>query len=430
MMSSKVEPTTKPSPKSSNITTYLSEKVGRFSGRIAKKNKQDSILSQPKKEQKKMGNDFITKTFNQSNQSPSSKRLEQRMRSISSPELPTMSKKRSDSIDYKSPSLLRRKRSDVTEFFKNSYKHEKEEDSAPISAQGSPLLSWMPGKHKKNDSVSPTSLSRKGFLKKSEQFAEDKEPTSGQSSPFTAWISRKSKKKDIELTIERSPSDACPISCKVQSADPLTRVLEEIMETEHDYNQQLDLLVQAEKTYREEEKFFDFLDEELRKDAHEVLAALFKQAIELKNYSDLFILTTTEIWTLEGRNNLFLKTLKGSRFAAYQKTAIVYENYLEFKKDLSEKKSSIFDQALNQLVRNEQKLEFEALTIAMIQRLPRFFLFIQKLLEHVDKESEEYKICETASNNIDEAIQAMSKKVSENVRHTLMPLHMFQGVFK
>lgn len=228
-------------------------------------------------------------------------------------------------------------------------------------------------------------------------------------------------------------------------------ILEELLQTEKTYNNQLGILLEAKENFEKLNNFFKFIDEKkiienffdnqkslkneeikntsvkpeekkkefnnrigLRSQAHEVLKKLFNKIEQLKLFSDLFLLAMKEENTPKNIATLMSKF----DFHSFNNAGDLYSNYVKIQRKLTKNEHEKFIKKLNKLIpKQDSQLEFEAYAITIVQRLPRYGLFINDLIKHINSAQfpQEFENLKKASANTTFGTDRMNKAVRQSI---------------
>jgi hypothetical protein len=158
----------------------------------------------------------------------------------------------------------------------------------------------------------------------------------------------------------------------------------EWISSEEDFNDHLKILVEVKKNIKLQScNVFECVDDKsLQAVAQEVLAQLLGEIEKLKNFSDIFLAALYDSQEF----SKFVQLLAGLHYESFGDPCKFYSIWLKTLKKLSPEERKMILGQLNFLISPEEqiKLGFADHAITLIQRLPKFPLFIQNLIEALE----------------------------------------------
>lgn len=162
------------------------------------------------------------------------------------------------------------------------------------------------------------------------------------------------------------------------------RIRLEWISSEEDFNDHLKVLVEVKKNIKLQScNVFECVDDKsLQAVAQEVLAQLLGEIEKLKTFSDIFLAALYNAPEF----SKFVQLLAGLHYDSFGDACKFYSIWLKTLKKLSPEERKMIFEKLNSLISPEEqiKLGFADHAITLIQRLPKFPLFIQNLIEAIE----------------------------------------------
>jgi hypothetical protein len=231
--------------------------------------------------------------------------------------------------------------------------------------------------------------------------ATEKKSSSSPSSPSFFLIER----RDAEPIKSSIASNSIPITG--ENAD-IVHILEEFIATEQTFFEFLNKLEKLKQKLDEQPDFFNFL-KDYKSNAEKVFGDLLRVAKQWKTFSFLFIKVFNQLPKEPDTHfQVMAKLLSSLSYQSFSSVANDYNTYLSFTRELSSNKA----QKLRDLLKEELEVDFETITITMIQRLPRYELFIKDLISKSHDEIIKQALLQ-ALEKVQKGITAMNENVKQ-----------------
>lgn len=241
-------------------------------------------------------------------------------------------------------------------------------------------------------------------------------------------------KKTEATSSEPVQKDSCSkvIETEVLKVD---KVLQEMIETEQTFFTNLSLLEEAYGVFQKKgENFFDFIDEKkpdskgalrtgLKEKARLALSNLLENAALLKPSSAVLLKVLQASATIE----IVAVTFAGLGYQSFETVGENYNKYTSFQRKLTKEEKKEFLKKVNKLLPKEtlkkSLLKFEDYAITLVQRPPRYELFLKELQKHAGSLSPQTQAAlETALKKIQKGTANMNEKVRYTMLFTLEDL--------
>lgn len=192
------------------------------------------------------------------------------------------------------------------------------------------------------------------------------------------------------------------------------KIRREWISSEEVFNDHLKVLVELKNNTKLEScHIFECVDNtSLQAVAREVLTQLLGEIEKLKSFSDLFLAALYDA----PKFSKFVQLLAGLHYESFRDACKFYSIWLKTLTKLSLEERKLISEQLNSLIKSEEeiKLGFSDHAITLIQRLPKFPLFIDKLIEAIEDDpafQPEIKLLRIAHNNTLFAVKKAEKAV-------------------
>ncbi|CAF23047.1 RhoGEF domain-containing protein [Candidatus Protochlamydia amoebophila] len=233
-----------------------------------------------------------------------------------------------------------------------------------------------------------------------------------------------------EKNIKNTPSSTClqiipikksevektsPIIAIEEKNEAIASILLEIIETEQTFFGNLEKLENLREMIVHQGKFFKFLDKsELQ--IKQVLENLLGEAHKLKLYSEFFIQALQHKSQTKSNFQTIIGILMGLNYQTFINVPHYYNRYLSCLRKLPSNK---LKEKLNDKLKEELNNHFESIAVTMVQRLPRYELFIKSLIEKTEQDLNTYQKEYTDLKKALENVQLAVSKMNQNVTYSI-----------